>query len=179
MQKYRVLVDMDGVMADFQGGRTNNKTERNPPEMYKYGFFENLPVIPGALENIQKLHQHPWITLEIVTKPVATAPHTYTEKVRWVAKHFPYLVDKITLTQDKQYTKGDFLIDDTKCPGFSGDFITFYTDIDPVIMWENTVLYITKDIEQLAEKEQFAKALVHKQNGDNRDGFWSGGSNEE
>ena len=111
MKPIRVLLDLDEVLADFAGSADTQR--RNPPAMYEPGFFLNLQPVPGALQAVQKLYQRENVELEVVSKPVANSPISYTEKAQWVAKWFPFLTDKITLTQDKANILGDILIDDT------------------------------------------------------------------
>ena len=126
----RIFIDMDGVLADFEGGRTSDKKRRNPPEMYSEGFFENLEPIPGALEAMQELHQSGKYDLWIATKPVATSPRSYTEKVNWIAKNLPYMLKKVVLTQDKSFLEGNVLIDDNFVEGFGGIQVKFETDAE-------------------------------------------------
>lgn len=121
----RILIDMDEVMADFTKARTEDVLKRNPAQMYNRGFFADLEPVDGALEYVQKLYQTKGVELEVVTKPVASSPISYTEKVCWIARWFPYLLNKITLTQNKENIKGDILIDDTPCEGFRGHQIRF------------------------------------------------------
>lgn len=136
MKKYRVLLDMDDTIADFAKALPKDWEGRNPPYMYEKGFFENLEPIPGALLGVQSLYRHREIELEIVTKPVALSPISYTEKVNWIAKWFPYLLDKITMTQDKANIKGDILIDDHKWEGFEGKLFLVEKDEYGRIDWE-------------------------------------------
>lgn len=120
-----ILVDLDEVMADFTGGRNSDPLRRNPPEMYAPGFFLGLQPVDGALEGVQELYQLSGVTLHVLSKPVAYSARSYTEKIMWLGKWFPYLVDKVTLTQDKSHVKGDILIDDTPWDDFEGKQIKF------------------------------------------------------
>lgn len=145
MRKVKILLDMDEVMADFQKARTDEPQRRNPAQMYAPGFFVNLEPVEGALEAVQELYQMENVELEVVSKPVAISPISYTEKAQWIAKWFPYLIDKITLTQNKANIKGDYLIDDREWEGFEGKLIKFEISSGKE-GWEKAVQRIKKSL---------------------------------
>jgi len=112
-----VFVDMDGVLADFNGSKHFQKMDkvmRKPPRMYEVGFFENLEVLPGARWAIRVLLKNPQLRLHILTKPVANSYNCYSEKVAWIGKNFPELLPFIMIVHDKSYIAGPgrILIDD-------------------------------------------------------------------
>lgn len=123
-----VWLDMDGTLFDFNGAVKGDLVQ-NPVCMFEEGFFENLKPLPGALEAVQKLIKDGRFRVGVLTKPVATSPISYTEKVRSLAKWFPCLLDNIIMAQHKSDVKGDYLIDDNKWPGFEG--ITLMAEADP------------------------------------------------
>ena len=117
MKKLKIWVDMDDTLFNFTKA-VNGATQRNPKEMYKKGFFRNLEPTDGSKEFIRcLLHQEAVGTIEvgILTKPVATSPISYKEKVESIREHFPELLNKITMTQNKSQLRGDILIDDHEC----------------------------------------------------------------
>jgi 5'(3')-deoxyribonucleotidase len=111
-----VYVDMDDTIADFAGhphfmGEAPN--ELSVSKMYEPGFFLSLGVIPGAHEGVRALIRMGF-DVQILTQPVAESPHSYLEKAQWIGKHFPDLIFKIHMTQDKGQFTGDFLVDDNE-----------------------------------------------------------------
>ena len=134
-----VFIDMDGVLADFQNSKHFHKMDRiqrKPPRMYEVGFFETLDVLPGARWAIRVLLKNPQLRLHILTKPVTNSYNCYSEKVAWIGKNFPELLDKMMIVHDKYYLSqyGRILIDDHapewKEPWEStgGTFIHFRSD---------------------------------------------------
>lgn len=94
--------------------------------MYEPGFFEELKPMPGARTFVSKLLDAGFWDVHILTQPVALSPISYTEKATWVREHFPELITKITMTQNKFLLRGDVLIDDSeKWKDFQGVFILF------------------------------------------------------
>lgn len=124
-----VFLDLDNVLADFDNSPDipeADKEQYNHPNIYKKGFFYNLPVMPGAIEFVEKLLKSDKFDLHVLTQPVSGSSHSYRDKVIWVKKYFPQLVNKITMTQDKTMLRGEILIDDNpKWQEFKGKFILF------------------------------------------------------
>lgn len=124
-----VFIDLDDTIADFQGS-AKFKDGFNVVHMYEPGFFKDLPVIPGALVAVRAIMRMGY-DVHILTQPLAESAHSYSEKVQWVALHFPDLINKISMTQDKGLFKGDYLIDDNalkwkeKFEANGGKFIFF------------------------------------------------------
>lgn len=136
-----VLVDMDGVIADFDGRVRSIMADEHPhielvePQQNFYvaddypehrelvravsrrqGFFESLPVMPGAFDGWQRLLDlgyHP----QICTSPIVTNLTCESEKLGWLAKHFApvfgdWVVDEAVVTSTKHLQDGIALIDD-------------------------------------------------------------------
>lgn len=122
MSKIRLGLDLDNTLCDFDAAAT----QYEPAEMYRPGFFRDLQPLNGSQGFVRKLWKSGKFDIYIVTKPVADSPLSYTEKVEWVARHFPYLLNKIILCQDKSMIKIDILVDDNPIwADFGGEFIEF------------------------------------------------------
>lgn len=135
-----ILVDMDGVLADFELGLLNTFKAKYPdkacielkdrnqfyahkqyPEssraliwkiIYAPGFFRNLPPIPGAVEAMQALSKTSH-ELFLCTSPLTQYENCVLEKYQWVDEHLGKAFTKrIILTKDKTLVQGDYLIDD-------------------------------------------------------------------
>lgn len=114
-EKPTVLIDMDGVQADFDTEVLSRVAERYPhiqplnpeehprafyahnnfPEehratVYKIcleeGFTASLPVIPGAIEGWERIMDAGY-TPRVCSSPLPT-PHSEIEKLQWLEKHF-------------------------------------------------------------------------------------------
>lgn len=136
-----VLVDMDGVLADFDAGIERELAVEHPdmapfssratfyvrdtyPEHQEKieaihnaeGFFRNLPVIDGAIDGWQKLLDlgyHP----RICSSPLLSHLQCTEEKLAWLEEHFvphfgPSVVEEAIITRDKYLCDGIALIDD-------------------------------------------------------------------
>ena len=113
MKKPILLIDMDEVLADFKGGVTDEeKTEWCPETMYEDGFFFNLKPISGAMGAVKKLFDSGLFDIHICSTPVAGLHGSYSDKSKWINKYFPYLYNRIILTQNKTLVKADIAIDD-------------------------------------------------------------------
>lgn len=134
-----VFIDMDGVIAYFTGSphfKPFDKNMRKPPRMFEEGFFENLPVLPGARWGVRVLLKNPNLNVCILTQPVSTSAICYSEKVSWIAKIFPELLERIMIVHDKGFVSapGRILIDDMddrwkqKWESHGGRFIHFNPD---------------------------------------------------
>jgi 5'(3')-deoxyribonucleotidase len=136
-----VLVDMDGVLADFDAGiesqltadilaaapfssRTSFYIRDTYPEHQAVietihnaeGFFRNLPLIDGALEGWQKLIDLGYEP-RICSSPLLSHMNCEEEKLAWLEEHFvPHfgqsVVENAIITRDKFSCDGIALIDD-------------------------------------------------------------------
>jgi 5'(3')-deoxyribonucleotidase len=129
--KLRILVDMDGITADFNQALLaayNKESGENITEFTSWdfadikhpelvneifrrpGFFRNLVPIAGAIEGLRKLVSEGHEVV-VVSSPVT--PISASEKIEWVAEHLPFLPSKnLWLGHNKHHIKGDVLIDD-------------------------------------------------------------------
>ena len=127
MNKYRIFIDMDGVIADFE--KASNEFQRihgktNRPD--KWVDYRNLDVIEGAIEAVAKLNADHEVF--IASTPPWTRPEVWGHKREWVGEHFPYLKRRIILTHRKDLLIGDILIDDSRFrgqPDFQGEWFWF------------------------------------------------------
>lgn len=133
-----VFLDMDGVLADFDGAIPPGSGE-DPPEMFVPGFFRNLKVMPGAAAAVGALMADPRYEVYIGSKPTTKATTCATEKYEWVGEHFPKLLRRIVLVCDKRLLRGDFLVDDDKkWMTFEGEFI-YFDRTNPRREWVNVL----------------------------------------
>lgn len=131
---------MDGVLADFCGSpmfKTSDPVMTNPPRMYEEFFFETLPLVEGAawaVRELLHLEKRKLIEVHILSQPVKFTHYSYSEKAAWVKKWFSELVNRLTLTQNKEHcaAPGRILIDDDHhgrweelWQEWEGDFIKF------------------------------------------------------
>lgn len=140
MNKKIILVDMDGVLADFDRGfiKAWKKNFPNHPQVpikkrkafrlvdtypdglekeirgiiSSPGFFKNLKLIPGGKEALKKMQDLGHEVL-ICTSPISMYENCVLEKYHWVAKNLGFeWTKKVIMTKDKTLVLGDFLIDD-------------------------------------------------------------------
>ncbi len=136
----RLLIDMDGVLADFEQGFLNRWRELYPErpfvslaernsfyltEQYSTeyrqdiwtiinapGFFRDLPVMTGCIAALNEMESL-GIDPLICTTPLRQYQHCVLEKYEWVDEHLgPDWTKRIILTTDKTVVDGTFLIDD-------------------------------------------------------------------
>ena len=138
----RILVDQDGVLADFDAGweadfadrwgllapvvgplaeRRSFKVDDQYPASWRDavrevstrpGFFESLPPVPGAVAGLHALAAAGH-DVYICTTPLSTYQFCVAEKYAWVEKHLGHpWTKRVILTKDKTLIRGDVLIDD-------------------------------------------------------------------
>ena len=145
MNKYRIFIDMDGVIADFE--KASNEFQRihgktNRPD--KWVDYRNLDVIEGAIESVAKLNADHDVF--IASTPPWTRPEVWGHKREWIGEHFPYLKRKIILTHRKDLLIGDILIDDSRFrgqPDFKGEWFWFNKNWNNK-NWEACLEWISK-----------------------------------
>ena len=139
-----IFLDMDGVLADFDGAVKNHVPD--PPEMFVPGFFRNLAVMEGAKEAVAALLANKKLEVYIGSKMTSKVPSCASEKMEWIAKHFPALKRHMVLVCDKKLLRGHVLVDDDiKRWGhkFVGHFIHFNRN-KPAESWKAVVKELCK-----------------------------------
>ena len=138
--KKRILVDMDGVLADFELGVVEayrkrfpqrphlllkNKTSFYLSEQYPKehepdlkaiytapNFFRNLPAIEGGVDAVKQMD---FLGHEVFfcTSPLSAYENCVEEKFAWIEKHFGIVfTKKVVIAKDKTIVSGNYLIDD-------------------------------------------------------------------
>ena len=128
--KKRLIVDIDGVLADIYGQfrKFELKDFGHNQDLYKItgkleeeafvngeiymatqGFFRHAAVIKGSVEAIEKLNQtHDLFIVSAATK----FPNSMAEKQEWLLEHFPFITwEQIVFCGTKEIIKGDIMID--------------------------------------------------------------------
>jgi 5'(3')-deoxyribonucleotidase len=142
----RVLVDMDGVIADVytrffelhekKYGKkltiedvtgikeaqafTDQLTWVNTP-----GFFRTVPVMPGSIDCLKELNAR----YDVIVVSMATEfPVCLTDKRLWLTDHYPFISWKqMVFCGNKSLIKGDIMIDDhlKNLDSFDGETIMY------------------------------------------------------
>lgn len=137
----KILLDMDGVLADFDAALfrdtahfidwpqvslnrehrfcTDVLSSRNAKRVRRFieetPFFRDLPVIPGAKEGVDAMLSAGW-DVWVCSKPLEANATCASDKMEWIKRHFPELVGKVILAPKKSMVKGDILLDDAHKP---------------------------------------------------------------
>ena len=142
----RILVDMDGVLADVYsrfyeqheadfGNRLSLqhtkgvKEEEAFPNLLKWvnskGFFKSIPLMPGSVDGLRKLNEN----YDVIVVSMATEfPESLTDKQLWLTGHYPFISWKqIVFCGSKDIIKADIMIDDhlKNLDNFKGETIMF------------------------------------------------------
>lgn len=135
-----VLLDQDGPLADFDVAidglllslgldpdvlhRTTWHTSEDIERCYGFeaartvqdavhadGFFRTLPVKTGAVAAVSKLEQA-GCEVFVCTAPSLLNSSCASDKMLWIADHFPSLRRKVVVAKDKTLVRGHVLVDD-------------------------------------------------------------------
>ena len=129
MNRYRIFIDMDGVIADFESAAEAEALVKGVTKLSRPDLFVNyrtLGVIDGAIEAVAKLNADHEVF--IASTPPWTRPEVWGHKREWIEEHFPYLKRRLILTLRKDLLIGDILIDDSRYrgqPDFQGKWFWF------------------------------------------------------
>lgn len=136
MRLPRVLLDVDGVLADFLApslpvlarltGRTWAESEFKTwdifdtvPRQYEKPFFDavntpgwclNIPVFEEAVAGVARLRE--LADLYVVTSPMNHVPTWMFEREQWLREHFSIPHKRVVHTSAKFLCLGDILVDD-------------------------------------------------------------------
>ena len=132
----RVYFDFDGTLFDLLRAA---EAQGLPVSVFKRiaGAFLNLPLIPGAVEAVDRVEAMGLQAFGL-TKIPSSNPYAATDKLLCAAKSIPKLNDKIIIGSDKGAvgTERDFLVDDmpewANANNFRGTVIHFKGDWAPV-----------------------------------------------
>jgi 5'-nucleotidase len=151
----RILVDMDGVIADFEGGFLKSWRAVHPEnpfvpieqritfylvEQYPADlkdlvqeiylspyFFRSLAPIEGCVEALSEIKAMGHEVF-ICSSPLTSNRYCVLEKYEWVESYFgKEWVNNIILCKDKTIVKGDVLIDDR--PNITGLYLPSWEHI--------------------------------------------------
>ncbi len=135
-----IVFDIDGVLADFDGGFIRAWRQRfpgHPPippaerrnfsllddypadqmtmvqEIYHAkGFFRDLEEIPGAIAAVHELLAMGH-DVRLCSAPLTRYVHCVPEKYEWVEQHLGAdFIPRLILARDKTWVHGDVLVDD-------------------------------------------------------------------
>lgn len=134
-----ILLDVDGVLADFVGGAlkaVGDAFDRHftPEQVTAWdfsslphwndfkdefwqltkspGFCLNLKPFPDAIEGVNKLRQVPGAKVEFLTSPMYDAPFWVFEREAWLQKYFNVDYHDIMHVRRKERVPGFMLVDD-------------------------------------------------------------------
>lgn len=129
----RVLLDVDGVLADFVGGCIDvldGHLKREDVTVWRFieglpegqrtllekvlktpNFWETLACIPRAREGVKQLRENGF-EIVFVTSPWVSCREWGYRRRRWLRTHFDASDKEIVFTCNKALIQGNFLIDD-------------------------------------------------------------------
>ena len=156
-----LYIDMDGVVADFEGGIQKLMPEFYCGEGVDYEeraklviqtcidnptLFHTLEPIKNSIEVVKDLFPH--FDIYFLSSPIWSMPDGFTGKRIWLENNFGELArDRLILSKRKDLAIGHFLVDDTKRNGadkFQGEHIHFGTEDFPD--WDTVKKYLLTKI---------------------------------
>lgn len=135
MFKPRVLLDVDGVLANFVGATfavleamggpsymeedvvewdlkklLDGYEDRMMKVWRSEGFCSRIVPYPGAVEGVARLHEV--ADVYYVTAPFYGAPHWMWERLNWLKGFFNATDYRVSFTHAKYLVNGDFMVED-------------------------------------------------------------------
>jgi 5'-nucleotidase len=173
-----VAIDMDNVIADIEeqaiiwyerelGVKIAKEAMHGIPEkdafpdkealmrfVHSPGFFRSAPLVPGAIEALQRLV----INFNVyIVSAAMEFPLSLYEKHQWLQEHFPFISwHNIVFCGDKSLIHTDYLIDDHPknldfCRGkaimFTAGHNANYTQYNRVNNWAEAVSFLESELE--------------------------------
>lgn len=144
-----IYIDLDGVVADFEKGRSEHPLSTITP--YKGrpdklpGVYENLEPIAGAIDAVNNLLNSENFDVYFLSTAPWDNPEAWMHKRLWIAKYFDekLIRKRLILSHHKHLLIGDFLIDDRRFNGaseFQGIWLEFGSEEIPD--WKAVLSYI-------------------------------------
>ena len=134
MERKRLLIDMDHVMADITSqyikwykdatgieidrrellGKPEDLAFPQPQLIHEFlfapGFFRKARVMPGSQEVIEELNRRYDV---FIVSAAMEFPQSLIEKYEWLQEHFPFIGwQQIIFCGSKKAISGDYMIDD-------------------------------------------------------------------
>ena len=144
-----IYIDLDGVVADFEKGRSQHPLSTITPYIGRPdklpGVYENLDPIADSIESVKELFNNPDFDVYFLSSAPWDNPEAWTHKRLWVAKYFDVKIirKRLILSHHKQLLIGDYLIDDNQWNGaseFQGKWIHFGSNEFPD--WKTVLNYL-------------------------------------
>ena len=153
MERPRILIDMDGVIADFAKKRDEMKSKGSKLKDNEFedipGFFIDLKVIPGAIEAFNRLYK--FFDIYIVSTAPWGNDSANSDKKIWLVNNFgPKIKKRLILTHNKALIIGDYIIDDRTKNGVvlsAAEHIHFGSTEFP--NWEAVMKFFNAIIEEI------------------------------
>lgn len=117
--KYRLFLDMDGVLAKYLTIEEIGSIQR----IYEPGYFKNLPIMTGMTHAVQMLRKSDPVEVHVLSSvlPKEKNPSALPEKKLWLSRFFPVEEERQHFVQYREgmsfkgkyaESKTDILIDD-------------------------------------------------------------------
>ena len=143
-----IYIDLDGVIADFDKGKTEHPLGNITPYIGRPdklpGLYENLDPIEQSIESVNNLLYDFRYDVYFLSTAPWDNPEAWTHKRLWIAKYFDekLIKKRLILCHHKQLLLGDYLIDDRPFNGaseFRGKWIHFGSQEFP--NWKSVLNY--------------------------------------
>ena len=136
----RIYIDLDGVVADFDKGKTEHPMGVVTPYIGRPdklpGVYEHLDPINGSIDAVNVLLDSDLYDVYFLSTAPWDNPEAWMHKRQWIAKYFDEkkIRKRLILCHHKNFLKGDYLIDDRRFNGaseFEGIWIHFGSEQYP------------------------------------------------